>query len=232
MTSFHIDRALQTAAREAWSATYPDAGEPSIWAKLPFVERTASLLAERADGPVLEVPCGGGRNTGALASRLPFLLAADCSREALGVAQSTIDRERIGNCGLVEADIFELPFPDSSIHGVFCADLLGHLPQPQEALGELVRVTRPGARIVANFFAENDPTRMDESMVAVGEREYVYRDIYFRFDRLEDVGEIVDLPGLEVISIERLEWEEEPHPGYRDYEHEHRTILAILEVAA
>lgn len=215
---------------EAWSATYPDAQVPSIWAELPFVRRALSVITERARGPVLEMPCGGGRNTVALAANVPFLLAADRSPAALAVAQSTLDRERIANCGLVEADIHRLPFPNRSIHGVFCADLLGHLRHPTNALAELVRVTRAGARIVANFFNENDPTRLDPEMRAIEEHEYIYRGIYFRFDDEARVRQIIGSCDLHILAIEHLTWHEDPHEGYRDYPHEHRTVLALLEV--
>jgi ubiquinone/menaquinone biosynthesis C-methylase UbiE len=217
---------------EPWNATFRDARRPSIWAELPFVERALPFLAGRAEGPVLEIPCGGGRNTGALAAGVPFLLAADRSRAALAVAQAMIDRERLTNCGLLEADINRLPFPDHSIDGVFCADLLGHLPEPADALGELVRVSRPGSRIVANFFAEDDPSRFDPKMVAIGDREYLYRGIYFRFDSEDHVRQLIEPTGTEILSIDRLTWREDPHEGYRDYPHEHRSVLTILEVRA
>jgi SAM-dependent methyltransferase len=230
MSSFQTDRAASPSGRQAWAATYYHTRTHSIWAELPFVGDAVAALAQRAAGPVLEIPCGGGRNTGKLAAGLPFLLAADISREALAVAQNAIDREFVSNCGLVEADVFDLPFPDRSMHGAFCADLLGHLRRPDAALAELVRVTRPGGRIVANFFAPDDPTRRADGAIAVGPREYMYRGIYFRYDTIDDVTEIVDIAGTEIVAVERVEWEEGPHNGYRDYPHEHRSILVVLEV--
>jgi SAM-dependent methyltransferase len=226
MTTSNID----TESQDSWNATYGDAEQPSIWAELPFVPMAVGALASAAKGPVLEIPCGGGRNTRPLAERLPFVIAADRSPGALAAARKAIERERIRNCGLVEADIYSLPFPDASIHGIFCADLLGHLRHPREALCELVRVGHAGSRIVVNFFDADDATRHDDEMVAIGEHEYMYRDVYFRYDSVAKVEALVAVPGAETLSVGRLRWIEGPHEGYRNYEHEHRSVLAVLEV--
>ena len=49
---------------------------------------------------------------------------------------------------LVVADASALPFPDASFDAVLALDLLPHLPDLRSGITELVRVARPGARIV------------------------------------------------------------------------------------
>jgi SAM-dependent methyltransferase len=215
-------------AQRTWDGGYAGNAEGTIWARLPFVDRAAEAIAEGAPGPVLELPCGGGANTPLLAARLPVVLAADRSKAAIELANRTTEAS---NSVFVQADVYELLFSSNSFGGVFCADLMGHLEHPVQALRELVRVCRPGGRIAVNFFDATDPCRLDPEMRPLAApRSYMYRDILFRFDSVDLVmGYLRQLP-VRVLEIDSIRWEEEPHPGYRDYEHEHHSVLAILEV--
>jgi SAM-dependent methyltransferase len=46
------------------------------------------------------------------------------------------------------ADATQLPFEDASFDGCRASRVFGHLREPERALAEMVRVARPGARIV------------------------------------------------------------------------------------
>lgn len=50
---------------------------------------------------------------------------------------------------VLTADARRLPFPDSSVDAAWCERVLQHLPEPRQAVAEIVRVLRPGGRIVA-----------------------------------------------------------------------------------
>lgn len=217
-------------AQATWDATYSATGlETSVWSRLPFVEHAVSAFARPCDGIFLELPCGGGRNTIPLANGLSRLVAVDTSAAALVLARRVLEREQIRNCLLMRADVRELPFVDAMFDGVFCADLLGHLREPRAAVSELLRVSRPGARVVINFFGPEDSTREDPEAQALSDNEMVYRDVIFRYDDTDAVRRIVSCPHARVISLEELRWGEASHPGYRDYPHEHHTVLAVLE---
>lgn len=47
------------------------------------------------------------------------------------------------------ADTTQLPFANASFDDCQASRVLGYLPEPALALAEMVRVARPGARIVA-----------------------------------------------------------------------------------
>jgi ubiquinone/menaquinone biosynthesis C-methylase UbiE len=218
------------AAQLTWDATYTAKGlEASVWSRLPFVDDAVGTFPTVRDGVFLELPCGGGRNTIPLANRLPRLVAVDASAAALGLARRVLEREQIRNCLLMRSDVRELPFVDATFDGVFCADLLGHLPEPRAAISELLRVSRPGARVVVNFFGPEDSTREDPEAQTLSDTEMVYRDVMFRYDDPDAVQQIVAFPHSRLISLEEFRWGEAPHPGYRDYPHEHHTVLAVLE---
>ena len=65
-------------------------------------------------------------------------------------AKALTTREKLLICG----DAFELPYANSSFDVVFCHFLLLWLPNPQEAIKEMMRVTKTGGDIIA--FAEPD----------------------------------------------------------------------------
>lgn len=219
-----------TRAQATWDATYAaDDQEISVWARLPFVDLAIDALRESGSGPILELPCGGGRNTVPLARALPAIIGVDASFGALDLARRVLAREPVNNCAFVHADVSSLPFPSEMFGGVFCADLLGHLREPRRALAELLRVCRPGARLVVNFFGLEDSTRDDPEIEIASERSVVYRDVYFRYDDLAAVERVLAIERARVLSLQELRWSEDPHPGYRDYPHDHHGFLAVLE---
>ncbi|HEX8085735.1 MAG TPA: class I SAM-dependent methyltransferase [Solirubrobacteraceae bacterium] len=212
--------------RATWDESYVQ--DRSIWSELPFNAAIADLATTR-DGPVLEIPCGGGRNTVALSRRTPHLVGVDRSDAALAVARRALDVAHAEKVLLVRGDVHALPFPEQTFDGVYCADLLGHLRDPRAALEELVRVTRTGGRVFATFFGEEDSTRRDPGAEPISSNEVVFRDVYFRYDSRDAVTRLVRLPRTRVVWIDEARWDEPPHPGYRDYPHSHHSHLVLLE---
>ena len=100
---------------------------------------------------VLDVGCGTGAATRALAKRVApagRVTGIDPSAALLKITRELLDKESLGNLiDLREGDCRELPFADASFDIVFAATTLSHVPDPARALGEMVRVTRPGGRI-------------------------------------------------------------------------------------
>ena len=48
---------------------------------------------------------------------------------------------------LQQADVMSLPYEDQSFDAVMAAHVLEHLPDPQRALAEMVRVLKPGGMV-------------------------------------------------------------------------------------
>jgi ubiquinone/menaquinone biosynthesis C-methylase UbiE len=100
----------------------------------------------RASGAVLEVAVGTGLN-------VPFypgdvdLTGLDLSDGMLAIA-----RERVAGLGrdvtLRQGDAHALPFPDNTFDTVVCTFGLCAIPDDDRALGEMVRVLRPGGRLI------------------------------------------------------------------------------------
>ena len=103
---------------------------------------------ERLDGEhVLEVGCGAGRFTEVLVATGADVTAVDAS-SAVEAA-----RETVGDAAtIVQADLFDLPFPEESFDRVFCFGVLQHTPDPRAAFLTIVRYARPGGWIAADVY--------------------------------------------------------------------------------
>jgi ubiquinone/menaquinone biosynthesis C-methylase UbiE len=115
---------------------------------------------------VLEIGCGAGYATAALAMRGYRVSALDSVAAMIDitskrlVATGSAERVRI-----VRGDVRQLPMPNNSFHLVFALGVLPWLDDPLAAVSEMVRVTRPGGYVLVT--ADNnlhldeilDPTR-------------------------------------------------------------------------
>jgi ubiquinone/menaquinone biosynthesis C-methylase UbiE len=93
-------------------------------------------------GPVLDLGCGAGRDTGQLLARGFEVVAADVSAEMLRRT-----RARCGEAIPVRLDLTQLPFQAGTFAGAWaCASFVHiHSGQLAQALCELARVLKPGA---------------------------------------------------------------------------------------
>lgn len=101
---------------------------------------------------VLDVGCGPGIDTLALAELVGpegEVVGIDYDEEMVAEADRRAKRARVDGWVRHErADAAALPLPDESFDACRCERVLQHLGDPEAALDELVRVTRPGGRIV------------------------------------------------------------------------------------
>ena len=114
--------------------------------------RSVELLRLAPGAHCLDVGCGAGPELGWLAERVGpqgSVVGLDRSRQLLDAAAARHDDPVIT---LVHGDAVALPFPDDRFDGVRADRTLQHLEDPATALSELVRVTRPGGRVVVSEF--------------------------------------------------------------------------------
>jgi len=108
-------------------------------ARLAFFDRLTSW-----DGrTVLDLGCGGGFMSEALAARGAEVTGVDLSRGAIAIA-----RRHAASGGLairyLVASGEDLPLPDASVDCVVCVDVLEHVRSLDRVLDEIRRVLRPG----------------------------------------------------------------------------------------
>src|SRR5437879_6288406 len=120
---------------KTWDDSYPVAKHERLWPAevVPMVAYACRFFRQNA--PVLDLPCGDGKNVLALTKTGP-VIAADASERALNLCKATRLAAGLDNIVPMKADVFATPFGDGAFENIFCCDLLGHLPEPERALAE------------------------------------------------------------------------------------------------
>lgn len=170
----------------------------------PAKRRTYELMALQEGHRVLDLGCGPGSDTIALAGLVgetghvhgvdfdsEMVAEANERAHAAGVAAHVVHQQ---------ADAVSLPFDDDFFDSCRSERVFQHLPDPAAALAEMIRVTRPGGRIVvldsdygsasiATEFPEIE-RRLVEHYCAVMNSPFVPRLVYrmFKGAHLDDVS--------------------------------------------
>ncbi len=132
-----------------------------LWAGFTETEALAALLAlagPRDGERTVDVGTGTGRLLGELARRNPSgtNVGVDLSPAMLREARRRLDRSApAGACFLVEANACALPFAAARFDLACSSFMLDLLPEEDlaVALGELLRILRPGGRLALASFA-------------------------------------------------------------------------------
>lgn len=105
-------------------------------------------------GRILDVGCGSGSMTRALARALPEaeVVGVDLRDEYLTPARELAAEAGLENIEFVEGDAFSLPFEAGGFDLVWNKYLLQWLHDPRAALVEMKRVTRPGGQVICCTF--------------------------------------------------------------------------------
>ncbi|HJY67556.1 MAG TPA: methyltransferase domain-containing protein [Streptosporangiaceae bacterium] len=128
--------------------------DPRAWADLaeahnqPLFEAVLDAAKVSPGTRLLDVGCGSG---------LTLLLAEERGAVPAGLDISPgllqIARNRLPDADLREGDMEYLPFGDATFDAVTGVNAFQFAGNPQNALREAARVTRPGGRVVASLFA-------------------------------------------------------------------------------
>jgi ubiquinone/menaquinone biosynthesis C-methylase UbiE len=107
-------------------------------------------LSGAAESVAIDVCCGPGTFTRPLARRVKRAVGVDLTPAMLEKARSEAAREGIANIQFVCADVTALPFADGAADIVSCGYAVHHMQEPSRAVAEMVRLLRPGGRLLLN----------------------------------------------------------------------------------
>ena len=223
MTSGSSERFWDERAREQAlffvdnTVDYRDPDAERFWAE--GERAVGAILAElevelRATDTIVEVGCGVGRLTRALAQHVAHVVAVDVSGEMLARAREL--NPALGHVTWVHGDGRSLSgIADATADGCFSHVVFQHLPEPELTLGyvrEMARVLRPGGW--AAFGLSTDPAVHRPKRRA----SWRLRALLGRGPRGQEhpawLGSAVPLDRLEACAAEAgLELERVLHPG-------------------
>ena len=141
----------------------------SLWEKGDFTH-IAATMRESADAvvaslgitagmDVLDLACGDGDTAIPAAQRGANVLGIDIARNLVAAATKRADEAGLRNCRFQHGDASNLSgVEDRSFDLVLTMFGAMFAPRPFDVARELVRVTRPGGRIVMGNWIPNDPT--------------------------------------------------------------------------
>ncbi len=126
--------------------------------------RTFELLDVRPGGQYLDIGCGIGDDVRALAQAVgPTGSVVGVDGSAAMIAESWKRTEGLNlPVKYIQGDAIRLDFADASFDGCMAQQVLLYLTTPRQALAEMVRVARSGARITVckflDFVADSFPS--------------------------------------------------------------------------
>jgi ubiquinone/menaquinone biosynthesis C-methylase UbiE len=195
--------AMATDEERARWARYWERAAPSTDASMRFMDRvlfrdSRAWVCGRAVGEVFEVAVGTGLN-------LPHYPAGTTVRGIdLSPAMVELARARAVELGrtvdLGVGDAEHLDLPDGSVDSVVCTFALCGIPDHRRALGEMVRVLRPGGLLLLadHVAATVAPVRAVQWLAELGSVRFMGE--HFRRRPADDVRRL----GLEVVEVERF----------------------------
>jgi ubiquinone/menaquinone biosynthesis C-methylase UbiE len=204
---------MQDATRERFAKTAERVAQLQDARAADLERDIVRFVAPQGDERALDSGTGSGALAFALAPHVREVVGVDIVPELLEQAQKRA--ERVPNASFVEGDATKLPFDYGSFDLAGTLRTLHHIARPELAMAELVRVTRPGGRVlVVDQIAPVDPPAAAELN---------------RFERARDPSHTraladVDLRGLfEANGLVLIRAE---------YEREQRELDAYLDLAA
>jgi 2-polyprenyl-6-hydroxyphenyl methylase/3-demethylubiquinone-9 3-methyltransferase len=167
--------------------------------RLRYIERAAVLSGARA----LDVGCGGGILSEAMAKRGADVLGIDLSQAVLDVAElHALESKLQIQYQAISAEELAAAQP-AGFDLVTCMEMLEHVPDPAAILGALAKLARPGGNVVISTL-NRKPLAF---AVAIIGAEYIARALprgtheYLKFIRPSELARWGRAAGLTLVDL-------------------------------
>lgn len=125
-----------------------------------ILELLVQAVSPRPEDTVLDVACGPGTVVAAFAPHVRKVIGLDATEAMLVQARALASKRGLTNAEWQVGDAYALPFAAGSFDIVNCRFTFHHLQDPWRAFAEMVRVCRPGGRVVlCDGVASDDPAK-------------------------------------------------------------------------
>jgi len=108
------------------------------------LKQIAEIAKKAAGGRVIDLGCGGGHVSYAVAPHVGSVVAYDLSAEMVSAVAAEAQKRGLSNVETAQGPAEALPFADASFDAVFCRYTAHHWPDVRRGLREARRVLKPG----------------------------------------------------------------------------------------
>ncbi len=150
-----------------------------------ILERIVRAADPQPEDEVLDIACGPGILTCALAQKVKHATGIDLTPAMLEQARKLQQEQRLTNLKWIEGDVTLLPFAGASFSLVTCRYAFHHFRDPRGALEEMKRVCRKGGRILV---VDTAPSREKA-------------DAFNAMEKLRDNSHVRALPVEEMLDL-------------------------------
>jgi len=154
-----------------------------------LVQRFVTALGEAVNGSLLDVACGPGILSAAIAKAARDVVAFDLTPQMLKKAAQRCAEAGLDNVTFREGNATELPFTDAAFDAVVTRLSVHHFDRPSRVIEEIFRVLRPGGSfVIADVISSELPAEAE---------------LQNAIEILRDPSHVRMLPGSELTSLVR-----------------------------
>ena len=182
----------------------------SLW-QAQLASAQTQLLAGASLMPgarVLDVACGTGLVTFAAAQAVGptgQILGVDLSGRMIEAARRRAEERKTSNTTFARMDAESLDLPDAGFDVVLCSLGLMYMPDPERAVREMVRVLRPGGRLVLAVWGERSACGWAPLFPIVdAEVSSEVCPLFFRLGQEDALARICAEAGAKTLELHRL----------------------------
>ncbi len=186
-----------------------DRYEDAMEAMTPVTNRMLALAQLQAGQRVLDVATGPGILARAIAGSEGAaiqVVGVDIAEEALNVARHRASQAGYDSLTFQVEDAENLSFENEVFDRIVCSMGLMHFPQPEKALTEMIRVLKPGGRLVAAVWGQAEQAPFIQVALATLARTFpppkVERPSIFRFGQPEILAKLLGEAGFSQVQTE------------------------------
>jgi len=168
------------------------------------VARLVDAIGDAARRQVLDVACGPGIVTSALAERAQEVVALDLTPQMLEKAKERCSKAGLTNVVFTEGSATALPFCDAHFDAVITRLSFHHFPEPSAVLKEMLRVLRPGGTVaIADVVSAEEPDKsvLQNAIEILRDPSHV---------RMLPASELIAMVAQSGVTIERQETWDKP----------------------
>ena len=118
------------------------------FSKQDYLNYAIARVAPKSTDTLLEAAAGTCACGRAFAPHVRSVTCLDMTKAMLDVGKAAAEQAQLQNMTFTEGDVIELPFADDSFDIVFSRLAFHHFPEPEAPFSEMVRVLKPGGKLV------------------------------------------------------------------------------------